>query len=69
MGVCMGHGWRGILGDAVVVPHTGSNWHGLREYIARKPHSTGIKLYVLCDHTHGYVLDVYLYTGRHGTLC
>ena len=39
---------------------------GLRQYIARKPHATGIKLYVLADNTGGYVMDVYLYTGRRG---
>ena len=38
------------------------------QYIARKPHYTGIELYVLCDNTHGYVVDVYLYTGRHGRI-
>ena len=32
-------------------PHTRSNWHELRQY-AHKPHSTGIKLYVLCDTTY-----------------
>ena len=45
-----------------------ANWYGLRQYIARKPHSTGIKLYVLCDNTYGYVFDVYLYTGRRGRI-
>ena len=45
-----------------------TNWHRLRQYIARKPHSTGIKLYVLCDNTYGYVFDVYLYTGRRGRI-
>ena len=51
------------------IPHMGSNWHGLRQHIARKPHSTGIKPYVLCDNTHDYVIDVYLYTGRRGHIC
>ena len=36
-------------------------------FIARKPHSTGIKLYCLADATSGYVVDMYLYTGRTGT--
>ena len=37
-------------------------------FIARKPHSTGIKLYCLADATSGYVVDMYLYTGRRGHL-
>ena len=38
----------------------------LRQYIACKPHSTGIKLYAVADNAGGYVFDVYLYTGRRG---
>ena len=57
-----------VCGDEAVVPHTGSNWHGMRQYIARKPHFTGRKLYVLCDNTYGYVFDVYLYTGCRGRI-
>ena len=37
-------------------------------FIARKPHSTSIKLYCLADATSGYVADMYLYTGRRGHL-
>ena len=55
-------------GDEALVPHTGGRSIGLCQYIARKPHSIGIKLYVLCDNTHGCVLDVYLCTGRRGRL-
>ena len=53
-----------VCGDEVVVPHSGGRCLGLRQYIARKPHSGGIKLYVLADNGGGYVFDVYLYTGR-----
>ena len=55
-----------VCGDEAVVPHSGGRCLGLRQYIARKPHSTGIKLYVLADNGGGYVFDVYLYTGRCG---
>ena len=55
-----------VCGDEAVVPHSGCRCLGLRQYIARKPHSTGIKLYVLADNGGGYVFDVYLYTGRRG---
>ena len=53
--------------DEAIVPHTGGRCMGLRQYIARKPHASGIKLYVLADNTGGgYLVDVYLYTGRRG---
>ena len=55
-----------VCGDEAIVPHTGGRCTGLRQYIARKPHATGIKLYVLADNTGGYVVDLYLYTGRQG---
>ena len=62
----IGGGGVGVCGDQALVAHTGGRSIGIRQYIARKPHSTGIKFYVLCDNTHGCVLDVYLYTGRRG---
>ena len=40
----------------------------LRMFIARKPHSTGIKLYCLADATSGGVVEMYLYRGRRGHL-
>ena len=55
-----------VCGDNTVVPHNGGRCLGLRQYIARKPHSTGIKLYVLAENGGGYVFDIYLYTGRRG---
>ena len=57
-----------VCGDEALLPHTGGRSIGLRQYGARKPHSTGIKLYFLCDNTHGNLLDIYLYTGRCGRL-
>ena len=51
-----------------VVPHKGIRAGPLRMFIARKPHSTGIKLYCLANATSGYVVDMYLYTGRRGHL-
>ena len=47
-------------------PPTGAPCMGLGQYIARKSHATGIKFYPLADNTGGYVVDVYLYTGRRG---
>ena len=55
-----------VCGDEAVVPHSGGRCLGLRQYMARKPHCTGIKLYVLADNGGRYVFDVYLYTGRSG---
>ena len=51
-----------------MVPHKGIRAGPLRMFIARKPHSTGIKLYCLADASSGYVVDTYLYTGRRGHL-
>ena len=51
-----------------MVPHKGLRAGPLRLCSARKPHSTGIKLYCLADATSGYVVDMYLYTGRRGHL-
>ena len=58
-----------VCGDEAVVPHTGCRCLGLQQYIARKPHSTGIKLFVLAHNGGGYVFDVYFYTGRRGKVC
>ena len=61
--------WRlggAACGDESVVPHKGIHAGPLRMFIARKPHSTGIKLYCLADATSGYVLDMYVYMGRRG---
>ena len=42
-----------VCGVEPIVPHTGGRCMGLRQCIARKPHATGIKLYVLADNTGG----------------
>ena len=63
--------WRlggAACGDESMVPHKGICAAPLRMFIARKPHSTGIKLYCLADATSGYVVDMYLYRGRRGHL-
>ena len=49
-----------------MVPHKGIRGGPLRMFITRKPHSTGIRLCCLADATSGYVVDIYLYTGRRG---
>ena len=36
----------------------------MRMFIPRKPHSTGIKLFVLTDSVHRFVTDIFLYAGR-----
>ena len=36
--------------------------------MVRKPHNTGIKFQCLVDASTGYIMDVYLYTGRRGVL-
>ena len=55
-------------GDETLVPHTGLRAGPLKMYIVRKPHNTGIKLHCLADAGTGYIVDVYLYTGRRGVL-
>ena len=63
--------WRlggAACGDESVVPHKGIPAGPLGMFIARKPHSTGIKLYCLADATSGYVVDMYLYMDRRGHL-
>ena len=63
--------WRlsgAACGDESGVPHKGIRAGPLRMFIARKPHSTGIKLYCLANATSGYVVDMYLYVGRRGHL-
>ena len=63
--------WRlggAACGDESVLPHTGIRAGALRMFIARKPHSTGIKLYCRADATSGYVVDMYLYMNRRGHL-
>ena len=51
-------------GDESIVPHKGKLAGHMRQFIPRKPHSTGIKLYVFADSVHPLVTDVYLYAGK-----
>ena len=51
-----------VAGDEAIAPHKGKG--PMRMYIPRKPHATGIKLYVLADATAPYVLDMYIYKGK-----
>ena len=62
---------RAVCGDEGVALHSGGRCLGLRQYLSRKPHSTGIRFYVLADNWGGggYVFDVLLYTGRRGKVC
>jgi hypothetical protein len=53
-----------MAGDESIVPHKGKRAGGIRQFIARKPHNTGIKLFCLCDTVAKFVFDVYLYSGR-----
>ena len=45
--------------DEMVVPHTGL--FVIRQFIPRKPHSRGVKLYAVCDAQSHYIWHVYLY--------
>ena len=65
--LCTMH-WQGgwelgdvVCGDETVVPHKGL--FVIRQFIPRKPHSTGVKLYALCDAQSHYIWHVYLYRG------
>ena len=48
-----------VAGDEAIAPHKGKG--PMRMYIPRKPHATGVKLYVLADATTPYMLDMYIY--------
>ena len=53
-----------LAGDETIAKQKGKMAGDIRQYVARKPCSTGIKLYGLTDHSCAFTLDVYLYTGR-----
>ena len=55
-----------VCRDEAVVPHTGGRCLALRLDMARKPHSAGIKLYVLADNAGAYAFAVYRFTRRRG---
>ena len=65
--LCTMH-WQGgwelgdvVCGDETVVPHKALLV--IRQFIPRKPHSTGVKLYALCDAQSHYIWHVYFYRG------
>ena len=64
-------GWTlgaAATGDETIVPFKGKRAGQLRQFVPRKPHSTGLKLYCLADSVHAYTTSVYLYTGRRGIM-
>lgn len=64
-------GWKlgkAATGDETIVPHKGKRAGHLRQFVPRKPHNTGLKLYCLADSVHAYTLNVYLFTGVRGKL-
>ena len=56
-------GWA-AAGDESIVPHKGNRADPMRMFIRRKPHSTGIKFFVLGDSVHPFVTDIFLYAGK-----
>ena len=63
--------WRSgacYAGDETIVPHKGKRCGRLRQFVPRKPHSTGLKLYVLADSCRSYVIDMFLYCSKPGVV-
>ena len=50
-----------VCGDETAVPHKGL--FVIRQFIPWEQHSTGVKLYALCDAPHDYIWHLYLYRG------
>ena len=48
-----------VAGDEAIAPHKRKG--PMRMFIPRKPHVTGVKLYVLADCTTSYVVDMHMY--------
>ena len=46
--------------DETIVPHVGKRIGRLRQFVPTKPHSTGLKLYVLADAYRSYATDTCL---------
>ena len=55
-------------GDETIIPCKSKRAARLRQYVPRKPHNTGLKLYALTDAKVAYVHHVYLYRGVRGLL-
>ena len=50
--------------DEAIVPHKGKKAGPLRQFIPRKPHSIGIRLYILGHAVYPLLTTVYLYAGK-----
>ena len=48
---------KAVAIDEAIAPHKGKHTSGIIPYLPRKPHSTGINLYVMCDSVNGFVLE------------
>ena len=57
-----------MSGDEIILPHKGKRSGPLRQFVPRKPHSTGLKLHVLADACRLYVTGVYLYCSNDGVV-
>ena len=57
-----------VMGDATIVPHKGKRAGKLRQFVPRKPHSTGLKLYCMSDAVRPCIMDMYLFEGRRGVV-
>ena len=65
------HAWRSgarYAGDETIVPHKGKTCGRLRQFVPRKPHSTGLKLYILAESCRSYVIDMFLYCSKLGVV-
>jgi hypothetical protein len=53
-----------LSGDETIVPHRGRKSVAIRVYVPRKPHPTGIKLFLVADAEGWYTYDILLYTRK-----
>ena len=53
---------RDISVDETMVGFRG--WFGAKQYMPNKPTKYGVKAFTMADSTHGYILNILLYTGR-----
>ena len=57
-----------VTGDETIVPHKGKRAGKLRQFVPRKTHSTGLKLYCMSDAVRPFIMDMYLFEGRRGVV-
>ena len=57
-----------VTGNETIVPHKGKRAGKLRQFVPRKPHSTGLKLYCMSDDVRPFIMDMYLFEGRRGVV-